>query len=303
VACTCSKKPEPAPQKNATPAAAPAPRETLRGVWGSSANDIWVVGNHGTILRYDGASWHDVPSGTELNLGGVTGSAADDVWAVGDHGVILHFDGKSWQLFDEGQEDRTFLSVFARSRQELWIAGIADDAGFVRRYQDQKLAETQAIPGCTGFWRMSPVAANDLWFVGADRRAKSFAMHHIDDHYEHRPIDAGPVRAVYGAASDDVWIGMYDGALHHWDGAKWQEAAPIDNVHWLGMWGTSKDDVWVYGHDGAIYHYDDKAWSRVDSHTQESIWSAWGSSANDVWFVGKSATLVHWDGQALTLKQ
>ena len=107
--CTCSKKPEPAAQ-HATPAApavpvpapAPAPRETLRGVWGSSAKDIWSVGNHGTILHYDGAGWSDVPSGTELNLGGVSGSAADDVWAAGDHGVILHFDGKGWQVFDPG---------------------------------------------------------------------------------------------------------------------------------------------------------------------------------------------------------
>lgn len=39
---------------------------TLRGVWGRSASDVLVVGDAGTILRWDGTAWHDE---TELDAG------------------------------------------------------------------------------------------------------------------------------------------------------------------------------------------------------------------------------------------
>ncbi len=37
---------------------------TLNGVWGSGANDVWAVGNGGTILHWSGGAWVSVPSGS-----------------------------------------------------------------------------------------------------------------------------------------------------------------------------------------------------------------------------------------------
>jgi hypothetical protein len=37
---------------------------TLRGVWGSSASNVFAVGDHGTILRYNSTSWSIMTSGT-----------------------------------------------------------------------------------------------------------------------------------------------------------------------------------------------------------------------------------------------
>ena len=39
--------------------------------------------------------WTAVPSGTTNNLRGVWGTSASDVWVVGDQ-TILHYDGVSW---------------------------------------------------------------------------------------------------------------------------------------------------------------------------------------------------------------
>jgi hypothetical protein len=46
--------------------------------------------NDGTIVHYDGASWKPMDPGTTGVLNGVWGSSANDVWAVGDDGTILH---------------------------------------------------------------------------------------------------------------------------------------------------------------------------------------------------------------------
>jgi photosystem II stability/assembly factor-like uncharacterized protein len=57
-----------------------------------------------------------------VDLRGVSGTAADDVWLAGDAGSLLHFDGNSWQSVDAGSAV-DFASVLALSERELWLAG------------------------------------------------------------------------------------------------------------------------------------------------------------------------------------
>ncbi|HKB87747.1 MAG TPA: hypothetical protein VKD08_16335, partial [Ignavibacteriaceae bacterium] len=37
-------------------------------IWGTSSNNLYVVGNNGNIAHYDGQSWTRIESGTELNF-------------------------------------------------------------------------------------------------------------------------------------------------------------------------------------------------------------------------------------------
>jgi hypothetical protein len=76
--------------------------EVLRGVWGSSGNDVFAVGENGTILRYNGANWALMSSGTTEHLEGVWGSGAGDVFAVGTAGTVLHYNGSVWTVQDAG---------------------------------------------------------------------------------------------------------------------------------------------------------------------------------------------------------
>jgi hypothetical protein len=62
----------------------------LHSVWGTSASDVWAVGNAGTILHYDGTSWSSVSSGTLQAMNSVWGTSSSNVWAVGQSGTILH---------------------------------------------------------------------------------------------------------------------------------------------------------------------------------------------------------------------
>jgi len=49
------------------------------------------VGFEGALLHYDGTAWAPIPSGTEEGLNGVWGSSAEDVFVVGGSGTILHY--------------------------------------------------------------------------------------------------------------------------------------------------------------------------------------------------------------------
>ena len=62
---------------------------TLRGVWGSSIDDVWAVGDNGSIQHWNGTTWSKSTSGTMVPLRGVWGTNATSVWIVGDGKTIL----------------------------------------------------------------------------------------------------------------------------------------------------------------------------------------------------------------------
>ena len=94
----------------------------LSGVWGSGANDVWALGGGGTILNWDGGAWIPVSSGTTNALSGVWGSGADDVWAVGGGGTILHWDGSAWIRVSSGTASG-LGAVWGSGASDVWAVG------------------------------------------------------------------------------------------------------------------------------------------------------------------------------------
>lgn len=100
----------------------------LEGIWGSSANDVWAVGDKGTIRRMKKGAlrWEIVTSPTTEPLHAVWGSGANDVWAVGDSGTILHWDGTAWKpsaaAFGVGLKPNLY-GVWGSAANDVWIVG------------------------------------------------------------------------------------------------------------------------------------------------------------------------------------
>jgi photosystem II stability/assembly factor-like uncharacterized protein len=69
-------------------------------VWGSSKGDVFICGQGGVMLHWDGATLAPQPTGLGRNmpLFTVAGRAANDVWAVGGLGnaAVIHFGGSVW---------------------------------------------------------------------------------------------------------------------------------------------------------------------------------------------------------------
>jgi hypothetical protein len=71
----------------------------FNAIWGSSGSDIFVVGEGGCILHYDGSSWN---GGSTANSGifDVWGTSTNNVFAFSreGNGSILHYDGTTWSV-------------------------------------------------------------------------------------------------------------------------------------------------------------------------------------------------------------
>jgi hypothetical protein len=146
----------------------------LRAVWGFAPDDVWVVGSYAT-WRWDGTAWRAATGAASRDLYGLWGAAPDDLWAVGAWGTALHFDGAAWSQVNAG----TGLRL-----RDVWGA-----------------------------------APDDVWAVGE----RGLLLHW--DGAAWSTVPAGTtehLRAVWGRGRDDVLAVGTRGTVLHRDGATWR---------------------------------------------------------------------------------
>jgi hypothetical protein len=111
----------------------------LDGVWVSASGEVFVVGDGGTVLHYDGFNWGTMTqTATGQNLNDVWGTAPDDVYAVGESGAIIHYDGNGWTLMTTGISNH-FTGIWGTSSSDIFAVGTAttfmhyDGTGWTRQ--------------------------------------------------------------------------------------------------------------------------------------------------------------------------
>ena len=79
--------------------------DTLRAVWAASPSEVWIVGDNGVIIRYNGSSYEYDFVGDERNpitLLGIAGQPGGEVYIVGQSGKMFRFDRTAWRAVESG---------------------------------------------------------------------------------------------------------------------------------------------------------------------------------------------------------
>ena len=71
-------------------------------VYGTSANDVWVVGNLGMMYHYDGATWRRDDLGTQKAITCLYGASDGSVFAAGYGGSVWRNAGSGWTGMSTG---------------------------------------------------------------------------------------------------------------------------------------------------------------------------------------------------------
>jgi len=103
----------------------------LRSVHAVAANNVWAVGDSGTILHFDGTDWSLVASGITQHLYAITG-AGNTLWAAGANGTILRKVGTGNWTVEQSGTTRTIYALWATSASDVWAGG---DQGLLLRYR------------------------------------------------------------------------------------------------------------------------------------------------------------------------
>jgi len=225
--------------------------ETLFDVYMLSATEGWAVGSGGTpitmpdgtgraatILKWDGAIWTSVPSGTAAydDLYSVHMLSSNEGWAVGTSGdgaVIVRWNGLAWSPVTPPLGIGGLRSVHFLNPNDGWAVG--DRVGTM---PDGTGGQATIIHWDGTQWRRVPGPAVD---------------------------PGGFLSKVYMVSSTDGWAVGQKGTgglslIVHWDGLTWNVVAtlpvpPTMSVALQSVFMVGSLDGWIVSDDGLILKY------------------------------------------------
>lgn len=148
-----------------------SPRQAFK-VWGSAADDVWVVGTGALVSHFDGAAWTDLPQPVYQSspLTTVSGSGPSDIWAVGGFGnaIVAHFDGTAWADASPPPQDIVPFFNGVSASAAYGVAACGGNGSIYYRQGTVWQADERARPTVRDFHACLWDEVGDLWAVGGD---------------------------------------------------------------------------------------------------------------------------------------
>ncbi len=274
--------------------------EDLNGVWGSSANDVWVVGSGGRVLHWNGCALAPRNAGTTKDLFAIGGRSASDVWIAGD-GVVLHWDGKTFS--DKTPKGAGILRAVGAATDggSLFVAG---DKGAVWRLTQDGSWKAEATASSLDIKAIAAVDSSLVWAVGPQGQALKLSGGSWSA--TAMPKASKTLRAVTAAPGGRLFAGGDGGFLAATDNGTWTATLANDpqSRDIMALWAPSQDEAWGIGTQGVLMHFVAKKWQLEDiagTYMKGGDFQAvWGSSEADKtkrngFAVGKNGAGVRYD--------
>jgi hypothetical protein len=275
---------------------APSPQGAyLNAVHAFADDEVWMVGDGGTVLRWDGAAWGRADTNTRKTLYDLWGQGPDNVWIVGSGPTVLHYDGSSWDnvnlpSFPSGVWG--LEGVDGSASNNVWFVGYQ---GTALRWNGSSI-QKHTVPTQKRLRAVWSRSSSDTWVVGDEG-----AIFHWNGSSWQAPSMPASVGTdwftdVWGSGANDVWA-RTNHHVYHYDGSSWQES--YGGVSGLqGMTGCGPNDIWLANGTGSLKHYDGTSWSSVSKgNTYLSRGSC--SPSGTLWFIG-GVHIAHGDGTTFT---
>ncbi|MHB1349069.1 MAG: BACON domain-containing protein [Desulfobulbaceae bacterium] len=258
----------------------PAAGVTLRGVWGANDRDALVVGDNGTILRFDGKSWRPMSSGSRAmlrSIWGVTAENSYDAYAVGAGGTVLHFDGATWAPVDSGTGEPL---------ADVWVASevlvVSDYGTFLNLSRGEAASTGLLLRTLWGGSESDLFAAGESGMIGRFDGTAWTAMESDTSQW---------LNGLWGYANGEVFAVGENGAIVRYDGTAWTGMDSGSYETLRGVYGTAPDDIYAVGDNGTVLRYDGTAWTALFTG---------GVDLRAVWADGTLVVAVGEDGTVLT---
>ncbi len=184
----------------------------LAAVWGVDTGDVFAAGAGGTVVHFDGERWETMATHTEIALSDIHGRNAQDICAVGQEGTIIHFDGIVWRVLDSGTEDALY-GVWCMADGESIAVGANGVA-----------LHNEGAPGAGSAWHT-------------------------------RNSDTFDTLYAMAGSGGTVWAGGANGAVVRYEGGVWSELDSGDRNRVTGMWASTCGNLHTVGFWGVILRY------------------------------------------------
>lgn len=259
---------------------APAAGILLRAVWAATTNDVFAVGDGGSIFHRRDNAWTAMTSNTTENLRGIWGLSASDIWAAGDNGALLHYDGTQWT--PQGSFTVDFHGVWASATDDVWITA----GGSVVHWNGQLFSSTN-LPGTV--FAISGTSATDLWATGEQAKVDHFTGAWTTG------IDPGAGATYFAvlALPGEVWVSTFTPGKEtlRFSGGTWTPK-PATATVFQGFHAISATDIWAAGGND-VGHYDGASWTTESPAGNAASMFGIGGVGGSFWIVGSDSLILH----------
>jgi hypothetical protein len=258
----------------------------FNAVSGGSAENVFIVGDQGTVLHWDGTALLREESGTSANLRGVAVGSANLTYAVGEQGTILRRQDGVWSA-DVPVTDAVLNAVWA---DDATAAAVGEQG--------------TALVFSGGVWTVIPNARNDNYYAitNSDDGLTSIGSLGVVSHInlEAKSISAvslpGYTKLLAGATrwSTGAYFVGVEGGFFFWSAGKAVKTEGLPPV-FLRAVAVAGGDAWVVGNEGFVAKLPGGQSPTIIATPDERwLMGVYAASATDLWIVGRSGAL--WRG-------
>lgn len=335
----------------------------FHALWGAEGG-MWAAGAKGAVFRWQDGAWQNLPSGTQNSLRSIWGSSMEEVWIGGEAGTLLRFSGEGFYTYDL-RSGATILSIAGRGPDDVLALGYdastqESQLFHWNGYHWRKLPPTDGLlplglwPSEEGVWVGGAGAALGLW-TGECLRVKpsetaflhdlwagawavgedGLLLHRTSEGWKRRASGTEEhLRSVWGWG-DEVWVAGDGGTLLRGGAEGFRPVLGAGVRDLVALHGSEGGPLWIGARDGSIFRSDGRSLRRTPTPSRQPVrsllgfgqegwatteygevwrWTGerwrferrafgrpelFGTSPDDVWlagFDGGVAVLEHWDG-------
>lgn len=238
----------------------------LLGVWGSAADDVYVVGgglgngNPGFVSRYNGTVWNDIDVDTNATLWWAWGPGPETVFFTGEAGTILKRQGGTNTVMTTPRSDVTIFGLWGSDADDVWAVGgdpFADLGVIWRKEGDAWIDATPDGYQDSAIYKVWGSSASDVWFVGL----RGLLLHYDGSSWSEHRCGTTTLFTIAGQGSDNVWaVGGPPAVICHYDGSEWQQVTLPDGFLSSINSGVDVDALgqpWVVGSNASKFRIDE----------------------------------------------
>lgn len=274
----------------------------LYSVFVLADNDVWIGGDYGTLLHFDGSGWQQSVMVVGDRIRALWGADSANVWALSST-AIQHWDGTAWTietaaataLANVGSSPAQLTAVWGFSSDDIWFVGNRRTL-----HKSGGLWQVSALEtyNYSAIWGSDP---NNLWATGCEPGSGAcYIFNRSGEAWNIQTTTAAtsqPLVSLHGTAANDVWGVGNIMQIYHWNGSVWTQLAPpaglLSSV-FSGVTALSRNQVWITG-PGVLFH------GNVDGFGSNlgptlSFNAIGGRPGGTAWAVGDLGLLRRWNG-------
>ena len=263
----------------------PVTAEDLRDVYMLAENDVWAVGNGGTVLHYDGATWSPVPISTTDTLRDIYMVSPTMGFIVawsGGGSTIWHWDGAVWT--QRGTVPDPLFRIDANGAADAWASGVS----VVYHWNGVEWALEWNAPSV--LFAIDMTSPQTGWAVGAYGTIVQYS-NGAWSQYANSPVETVLYETFFTSPTDGWAVGFTNTTyLLHNNGVTWTWRYtlpfPVDRIRMF-----SSNSGWVTGGLNIAY-FDGRSFHTASNPATHTLSALSMVSATSGWIVGEQGTML-----------